>query len=45
MLTIIKSIVLVIVVFLAVIGAATLEFLFTATEYDEDDLDNKENEK
>lgn len=45
MLTIIKSIVLVIVVFLAVIGAVTLEFLFTATEYDEDDLDNNENEK
>lgn len=42
---IIKSIVLVILVFLAVIGAVTLEFLFTATEYDEDDLDNKENEQ
>lgn len=38
----IKVLFFVILLCLAVIGAATLEFLFTATEYDEDDLDNKE---
>ncbi len=42
MMTIIKSLVLIILVFLAFIGAATLGFLFTATEYDEDDIENKE---
>jgi flagellar basal body-associated protein FliL len=42
MTTIIKSILLIILVFLAFIGVMTIAFLFTATEYDEDDLDNKE---
>lgn len=41
-LTFIKEIVLIILVFLAFIGAATIQFLFTATEYDEDEFDNKE---
>lgn len=45
MMTIIKSLVLIILVFLAFIGAATLGFLFTATEYDEDGIENNENEK
>ena len=45
MLTIIKVIVTIILVTLAIIGAAALEFLFTATEIDEDGMENKENEK
>lgn len=40
-LTFIKAVFLVILVFLAVIGVAAIQFLFTATEYDEDDIDNK----
>ena len=45
MITIIKSILLIILVFLAFIGMLTISFLFTATEYDEDGIDKNENEK
>lgn len=44
-LTFIKAIVLIILVFLAFIGVAAIQFLFTATEIDEDGMDNKENEQ
>lgn len=40
--TILKAIFLIILVFLAVIGLAAIEFLVTATYYDEDEFDNKE---
>lgn len=41
-LTFIKAIVLIILVFLAFIGVAAIQLLFTATEIDEDGMDNKE---
>jgi len=36
----IKAIFLIILAFLAVIGLSVMVFLFTATSYDEDDIDN-----
>ena len=39
---IIKALFLIILIFLAVIGLAAIEFLVTVTCYDEDDIDNKE---
>lgn len=44
-LTFIKAIVLIILVFLAFIGAATIQFLFTASEYDEDEIENNKESK
>lgn len=39
---IIKALFLIILIFLAFIGLAAIEFLVTVTCYDEDDIDNKE---
>ena len=44
-LTFIKEIVLIILVFLAFIGLAAIQFLFTATFYDEDDMENNKESK
>ena len=44
-LTFIKAIVLIILVFLAFIGLAAIQFLFTATSYDEDDMENNKESK
>lgn len=42
----IKAILLIILLFLAVIGLATIEFLLTATQMDEDGIeDNNDNTK
>ena len=43
--TIIKAIFLIILIFLAVIGLAAIEFLVTATYYDEDDMENNQESK
>lgn len=43
--TIIKAIFLIILLFLAVIGLAAIEFLVTATYYDEDDMENNQESK
>lgn len=44
-LTLIKAIFLIILIFLAVIGLAAIEFLVTATCYDEDDMENNQESK
>lgn len=41
----IKAILLIILLFLAVIGLATIEFLLTATQMDEDGIENNDNTK
>ena len=43
--TILKEIFLIILLFLAVIGLAAIEFLVTATYYDEDDMENNQESK
>lgn len=43
--TILKAIFLIILVFLAIIGLAAIEFLVTATYYDEDDMENNQESK
>jgi hypothetical protein len=43
--TILKAIFLIILLFLAVIGLAAIEFLVTATYYDEDDMENNQESK
>lgn len=43
--TILKAIFLIILIFLAVIGLAAIEFLVTATYYDEDDMENNQESK
>ena len=43
--TILKAIFLIILLFLAVIGLAAIEFLITATYYDEDDMENNQESK
>lgn len=43
--TILKAIFLIILVFLAIIGLAAIEFLVTATYYDEDDIENNQESK
>lgn len=43
--TILKAIFLIILVFLAIIGLAAIEFLVTATCYDEDDMENNQESK
>lgn len=43
--TILKAIFLIILIFLAVIGLAAIEFLVTATNYDEDDMENNQESK
>jgi hypothetical protein len=43
--TILKAIFLIILLFLAVIGLAEIEFLVTATYYDEDDMENNQESK
>lgn len=43
--TIIKAIFLIILLFLAVIGLAAIEFLVTATYYDEEDMENNQESK
>lgn len=45
MATIIKAILLIILLFLAVIGLATIEFLLTATQMDEDGIEDNDNTK
>lgn len=41
----IKAILLIILLFLAVIGLATIEFLLTATQMDEDGIEDNDNTK
>ena len=43
--TILKALFLIILIFLAVIGLAAIEFLVTATYYDEDDMENNQESK
>ena len=43
--TILKAIFLIILVFLAIRGLAAIEFLVTATYYDEDDMENNQESK
>ena len=43
--TILKAVFLIILLFLAVIGLAAIEFLVTATYYDEDDMENNQESK
>ena len=43
--TILKAIFLIILIFLAVIGLEAIEFLVTATYYDEDDMENNQESK
>lgn len=43
--TILKAIFLIILIFLAVIGLAAIQFLVTATFYDEDGIDNNKESK
>jgi hypothetical protein len=43
--TILKAIFLIILIFLAVIGLGAIEFLVTATYYDEDDMENNQESK